>query len=87
MSFQLYIYIYIYIYFVYIYDIYNIYIYIYIHIHGILSLEDEGGEGIFQGQYGDSFIWRICGESQLGTSLCGLQYQFLAQLANAGQSL
>ena len=32
-------------------------------------------------QWGDSFIW---GESQLGISLWGLQYQFLAQLANAG---
>ena len=30
---------------------------------------------------GGYFIW---GESQLGISLGGLQYQFLAQLANAG---
>ena len=51
--------------------------------------EDRGGV-IFQGLWsclafhmnnGDSFIW---GESQLGISLEGLQYQFFVQLANAG---
>ena len=39
------------------------------------------GSAFSYGQWGDSFVR---GESQLGISLGGLQYQFLAQLANAG---
>ena len=41
----------------------------------------SGGSAFSYGQWGDSFIW---GESQLGISLGGLLYQYLAQLANAG---
>ena len=52
----------------------------------------RGGEGvIFLGQWGVCFfIWTMGillhkgGDSQLGISLGGLQYQFLAQLAKAG---
>ena len=56
----------------------------------VSSLPHEDRGETFQDQWGfcffiwtmrDSFIWE---ESQLGISLGGLQYQFLAQLANAG---
>ena len=63
----------------------------YTQLHGILSPYKDGeGGSLFRasgrsaflyGQWGNSFVW---GESQLGISLGGLQYQFLAQLANAG---
>ena len=43
--------------------------------------QGQWGSVFSYGQWGDSFIW---GESQLGISLGGLQYQFLTQLANAG---
>ena len=56
--------------------------------YGILSPNEDGsllfrasGGSIFSyGQWGDSFIWG----SQLGICLGGLQYKFLAQLANTG---
>ena len=47
----------------------------------ILQGQCGGGCAFSYGQWGDSFIWD---ESQLGISLGGLQYQFLAQLASAG---
>ena len=66
----------------------------YTQLHGILSPYKDGGVGgggslfrasgrsaFLYGQWGNSFVW---GESQLGISLGGFQYQFLAQLANAG---
>ena len=66
------------------------------HLHGILSPpppspphEDEGGF-IFQGQWGVClFIWTMGGLLHMGgvtsRNFPGrLQYQFLAQLANAG---
>ena len=43
--------------------------------------QGQWGYAFLYGQWGDFYIW---GESQLGISLGGLQYQFLAQLANAG---
>ena len=60
--------------------------------HGIPSPHEDGREGgYFSGPVGGlpfhmdsggySFIW---GESKLGISPGGLQYQFLAQLTNAG---
>ena len=57
--------------------------------HGILS-PNENGRFTFQGQWGVCFfLWTMggllyMGESQLGISLGGLQYQYLAQLANTG---
>ena len=59
-------------------------------LHGILSPNEDwgvhflgpvGGLHFHMDRWGDSFIW---GKSQLGISLGGLQYQHLAQLANAG---
>ena len=42
--------------------------------------QGQWGSAFSYGQWGDSIIW---GKSQLGISLGELQYQFLAQLANA----
>ena len=48
---------------------------------GGLLFRASGGSVFSYGQWGHSFIW---GKSQLGISLGGPQYQFLAQLTNAG---
>ena len=69
---------------------------IYIYMVSYSLHHEDGRVCIFQRQWGVYLIiWTVggllhmghMGESELGISLGGLQYQFLAQLANAGPSL
>ena len=69
-----------------------IYIYIYIYMHGILSPHEDGGGGVglffrtsgvpsfSYGHWGDSFIWGIWRESQLGISLGGTPVPISGQI-------